>query len=341
MRYLSEEYIYCGNFFPVKKIIEDIKQGKNRTIAFLGASVSTGEGIKRGNEYFSVLRNKWNDAMNTDHSPIWINASRTGTLSGNCLFSMNDLLEKKPDLVFLDYSVNDPGLTYLAETFEAVVHRFLSAGCAVAIMLFCNERGTSTKGSMIRIARHYQLPIIDFGKLIMDQIAQGEMTWSDFAYDYVHPNNWGHEYLADNLLRFFSMVEQSDHECAPQIPNTPCFSGVFCDVQFIEGIEYSEDGIEFEVEGSSLLVEYTQNPEGSDCAADIYIDNVFVRTIERFAEISWDNRVVHSIYEGYENSRHNIRIMPAKNHTCSKEEWKLMDIKLGVGCFPEDLEEDE
>lgn len=56
--------------------------------------------------------------------PEFINASVSGTFSANALFAMDELLQKEPDLVFLDYSVNDPGQYYLQEAFEGLVHLF-------------------------------------------------------------------------------------------------------------------------------------------------------------------------------------------------------------------------
>ncbi len=340
MKYINEEYIYCGNLTPLKRILADVKEGRERSIAFLGASVTYGESVKRGKQFSAIMEQKWESTMNMEFAPKIVNASRSGTLSGNALFSMDEVLEMKPDLVFLDYSVNDPGQMYLAETFEAVVYRFLASGCAVAILLFCNERGTSTKGSMIRIARHYDIPIIDIGKLIMDQIHSGEMSWSDFALDYVHPNNWGHEYIADNLFQLFLRAEEQDKDVEFQLPEEFCFMGVFCDVQFRDCYEYKEEGWILEEEFSYLLIEYTQNPDGSDCAADVYVDDEYVRTITRYAEISWDNRVVHCIYEDEKNSRHKIKIVPARNHSCTKEEWEQMNIKFALGTFSDEFEEE-
>ncbi len=342
MKYINNDYIYCGNFFPVKQIINDVKEGKQRKIAFLGASVTFGQGVETGNDFVSVFTEKWKSHMDTDYLPEIINASTSGTLSGNALFSMDSLVKEKPDLVFLDYSVNDTGDTYLAETFEALVYRFLSAGCAVAVLVFCNNQGHSARGAMTRICRHYQVPIIDIGKIVMDQIAEGELSWDDFALDYVHPNNYGHEYIADNLLQFFSIAENSDHDCASDLPEEPCFAGVFRDVKFIENIECRKEGVQYEEEFSALLIEFTQKPnEELSCAADVYIDDVFAITVELYSDFSWDNRVVKLVCEGYENSRHNIKIMPAENYTCSKEQWESMNMKLGVGCLPDDYEDDE
>lgn len=336
MKYINEEYIYCGNLSPVKKIISDIKEGISRTLVFMGASVTYGESVKRGKQFSALMEQNWQRVMNTAYLPQIMNVSRSGTLSGNALFSMDEVLEMKPDLVFLDYSVNDPGQVYLAETFEAVVRRFLEQGCEVVILLFCNERGNSTKGGMIRVARHYQIPILDIGKLIMDQVQSGEMLWSDFALDYVHPNNWGHEYIADNLFQFFMMAEKKEWEQEPCVPLANCFSGVFSDVHFASCLEYLDTGYGIKEKFSYLLIEYTQNPEGSDCAADVYIDDCYVCTIERYAELSWNNRVVHCIYEGDENSRHNIKIVPAKGHTCTKDEWEQMNIRLAFGAYPDE-----
>ena len=111
-------------------------RGEKKKIAALGDSVSKGEAVKKGNAFLNKMEQKWESYFPGSTVPEFINASVSGTFSANALFAMDELLQKKPDLVFLDYSVNDPGQYYLQEAFEGLVHHFLENGTYVCVLLF-------------------------------------------------------------------------------------------------------------------------------------------------------------------------------------------------------------
>ncbi len=332
MRYLDETDYFPENLSILGKFLRDVKEGKNRTISFLGASVTKGEMVHRGTEFFSVLSQRWKDYLGTDTIPRLINASKSGTMSSNALFSMWELLEEKPDAVFLDFSVNDPGQPYLREAFEGIVYHFLKRGCMVIILLFCNQYGHSTKGAMQKIAKYYQLPVVDIGRLVMDNIAEGNFTWDDFASDYVHPNEWGHEWIAENLLRFFDRAEKEAGDKTIQLPEKPCFDGVFRDIKIADKLSFDETYSYACVENcSAVILEFTQVPQKSRCSLDIYLDEQYQKTFCHYHEFSWDNRVCELLLFEEKNATHKIQLLPAKEASVTEEELARMNIKLAFG----------
>lgn len=331
---LKKQHFFQGNLSEIRRIMDDIQQGKQRKIAILGASVSKGEIVPKGTDFFTVLKNRWNTYFQMQSAPEFINASKSGTLSGNGMFSMWELVEQKPDLVFLDYSVNDPGDAYLTETFEGMLCNFLRQGCFVVVLLFCNNHGQSTRGAMCRIARHYDVPFIDIGRIVMDSIENGAFSWEDFAVDYVHPSIWGHEFIADILLEFFGDAQKFSGTKPFQIPEAPCFDGVFRDLRIVEQMPWDNHCFTYEDSFSMLVIEYTQSQQPSKCAIDIFMDGEYVRTIEKYADFSWDNRVVNFLYADEKNSRHKVELRPAVNAVFSEEELSIFNIKLGIGTMP-------
>ena len=93
------------------------------------------------------MEQKWESYFPGSTVPEFINASVSGTFSANALFVMDELLQKKPDLVFLDYSVNDLGQYYFQEAFEGLVHHFLEKrnACLVSFC-FVIKMGTALEG---------------------------------------------------------------------------------------------------------------------------------------------------------------------------------------------------
>lgn len=328
---LKENEFFTGNLFPVKEIMTDLKNNRIRTISFLGASVTKGEMVSKGKEFVSRIVEKWGSYFPSCRRPEVINAGKSGTLSGNAMFSMRELLVQKPDLVFLDYSVNDPGDMYLAEAFESVVYRFLKNGCYVVILLLCNHNGHCTRGAMTKIAHHYNLPLLDMGRIVMENIRAGYFSWDDFASDYVHPNIFGHDFIADNILRFFEIAEKTADNHSYEMPEEFCFQGIFSKLKIVEHFEYENLKYEYEDDFSTIVIEYLQSPEPCECSLDIYIDGEYIRTINKFSEFSWNNRVVNFLFGSEKNSRHKVELKPAANKTLSEAELKIFDVKLGIG----------
>ena len=144
-RYIQPEAMEGANLQPIREIIEAGMRGEKKKIAALGASVSKGEAVKKGNAFLNKMEQKWESYFPGGTVPEFINASVSGTFSANALFAMDELLQKKPDLVFLDYSVNDPGQYYLQEAFEGLVHYFLENGTYVSFC-FVIKMGTALEG---------------------------------------------------------------------------------------------------------------------------------------------------------------------------------------------------
>lgn len=309
----------------------DANVRENRRIAFLGASVTKGEMVARGKEYVAVLEEKWKKTFPSCRQPEFINAGTSGTLSGNAMFSVGTLIEKEPDMVFLDYSVNDTGDAWLVEAFESLVYRLLQQGCFVVILLFCNQSGHCTRGAMTKIARHYGIPLLDIGKTVMEHIRDGKFLWEDFASDYVHPSEFGHAFIADEILKFFQRENLTECSQVPVCPKSFCFGGIFCDLKIVPAQEYEKQKFRFEDNFSTIVVEYTQVPTPSECRMDIFVDGKWIKTIERYSDFSWNNRVVTFLLAEDKNSRHVVELRPASGAVFSDDEWSAFHVVFGLG----------
>lgn len=144
--YIQPEAMEGANLQPIREIIEAGMRGEKKKIAALGASVSKGEAVKKGNAFLNKMEQKWESYFPGSTVPEFINASVSGTFSANALFAMDELLQKKPDLVFLDYSVNDPGQYYLQEAFEGLVHHFWKTERMSVSFCFVIKMGTALEG---------------------------------------------------------------------------------------------------------------------------------------------------------------------------------------------------
>lgn len=159
--------------------ISDVLQktkGKELKVAFLGGSLSKGERVKRELCFVSLFEQKIEERLSNGRKVSVLRYGQSGTMSSNGLYKVKKLIEEKPDLVFLDYAMNDTGDRYLWESTEGICSQLVQAGAHVVILLFCNDQGHCTRGAMERVASHYHLPVVDIGKTITDKIQKGELT---------------------------------------------------------------------------------------------------------------------------------------------------------------------
>ena len=223
---IREEFMYMDAVNYISDVLQKTK-GKELKVAFLGGSLSKGERVKRELCFVSLFEQKIEEKLSNGRKVSVLRYGQSGTMSSNGLYKVKELIEEKPDLVFLDYAMNDTGDRYLWESTEGICSQLIQAGAHVVILLFCNDQGHCTRGAMERVASHYHLPVVDIGKTITDKIQKGELTWEEYGLDYVHPTPLGHEIITSELLNLFQEKEQKENVMEDYYPETPAFLGAF------------------------------------------------------------------------------------------------------------------
>ena len=302
-------------------------------IAFLGGSLSKGEMVKKEACFVSLFEMQIADVIGKDKKVSILRYGESGTLSANGLFKVGKLIADKPDLVFVDYSMNDPGDRYLWETTEGILYQLCQAGIGVIVLLFCNEQGQCTRGAMERAANHYHLPVYDIGKKIYARIEKGELTWQEYAQDYVHPTVYGHELIAEYLLRLFTPAEDMpDRMGETTLPEEPAFEGAFCQMQQLdlgETMRHAHKGdIVFseEIEATMILMEFWQDHEPNEACAVIYLDGKKIATADAYASMAWGNPV--SRYIGGDGTWEKHQLTVSLGQGTPPANWDYSQLRL-------------
>ena len=119
-----------GNWYLIQKVMGRAAWGEHVTIGFLGGSITQGSlASKQENCYASLVYKWWsNQFPSVSFVNAGIGVARVG----------EDLLRYHPDLIFIEFSVNDDNSPFFRETYEGLVRKILHAG--VAVMLIHNVR---------------------------------------------------------------------------------------------------------------------------------------------------------------------------------------------------------
>ncbi len=132
-----------------------------------------------------------------------VNSGMSGTGSSLGIFrAERDIISHEPDLVAIEYCVNDGGLTdeQTIRYMETLVVRLKSLPHPPAIIIV--EAAARTGVNLERhrrVARHYNLIEVDMQAAVNARLAERGENWNALFADDVHPNRAGHAFYAETM----------------------------------------------------------------------------------------------------------------------------------------------
>jgi lysophospholipase L1-like esterase len=176
-------------------------KGMPLRVAAIGGSIT-----QAGNGWIGPwLREQFPKSAVTIHNA---GMSATGSLLG--VFRLHrDVIAGQPDLVLIEYAVNDGGLSdeEAIRYNESLIVRLKSLPHPPAIVFVeAAAKGGSNRARHQRVAAHYGLVDVDLQQAMDQHLAEGKIEWSALMNDSVHPNEAGHEFygrmIAQRLAPF-------------------------------------------------------------------------------------------------------------------------------------------
>lgn len=201
--------INTGNLARIKLVMKRAIAGDAITIGFIGGSITAGALSSSHQTCYAYLVYTWWKERFSMSNVKYINAGIGATDSKFGVARVEeDMLNKKPDIVFAEFSVNDFNNELLQETFEGLVRRILLYPTEPALFMFNNvmlDNGNNTQIVHNQVGKFYDIPIVSMKDSIFNEIQKGTFPAAEISSDYLHPNDLGHKLLAGlitNLLDF-------------------------------------------------------------------------------------------------------------------------------------------
>ncbi|MBN1429436.1 MAG: SGNH/GDSL hydrolase family protein [Anaerolineae bacterium] len=186
------------------------RRGEKIVIAGLGGSITQGDSAHADKRYIAQVYEWWDEKY--PGRVTLVNAGLGATGSGLGMLRIEkDLLKENPDLVMVDFSVNDLGMPGRQETLEGVVRKILSSPNQPAIILvhFAVKSGNTTQADFEPLAEHYRIAQVSYRDRIAQLIDTDQTTLDDVYADDTHPNDLGHTYAADFIKEYLDSVYES------------------------------------------------------------------------------------------------------------------------------------
>jgi lysophospholipase L1-like esterase len=205
----------------LQAVMKRIDAGERVTVAAIGGSITTGYAAQPPRErgWAALL------AKSLGPQVKLVNAGVSGTDSAAALHRLQaQVLDAEPDLVITEFGVNDEWLdpTVRGSSYEALLRRLLGAKKPPAVVVLAlTQQGNQPRTApelQLRLAAHYGLTALDFGRWLQARVDAGEDRWATLYDEPVHPNATGHQRIALALAETLRAAARAAAQASSALP---------------------------------------------------------------------------------------------------------------------------
>ena len=344
-----------GNRSRIINVFKKAQAGESITVGFLGGSITQGCAATSYDKCYAYKVFEWFKNSFPLSDVKYVNAGIGATDSQfGCARADEDLLAKKPDICFVEFSVNDEANDHFHETYEGLVRKILLSNPSRALMLIHNVRyddGGSAQIIHTKVARRYEVPAVSMRDVIIPELESGRLENKTITSDNLHPNDAGHELVSKIIISVLEDIrdhmndaESPENELPmPETANAyedsvryrndnagnliAGISGftpdnlpqdIITDI-FRKGWTASEKGsyIMFKVKGSCIGVQYRRTIQKPAPVATLTVDGDKTSAVKLNAEFDedWGDKLcLCTALDHGENKEHTVRIELTETH---------------------------
>ena len=368
---IGRSLITTGNNYRLRKVIEKAKAGEDVYIGFIGGSITEGEGTSYQKCYAVQTAEKFAELYGTGDNVHMINAGVSGTPSTlGVIRYERDLIEKndghKPDLLIIEFAVNDGDDPTNGQTYEGLIRRALYSDNEPAVVLLFSvfKSKWNLQDRCKPIGAHYELPMVSIKDAVVPCLNNGKITSSQFFNDEYHPKLYGHTIMARCLENLFVKVMEEKPSAADTPKKDPYKSSSFDNVHMITskstnvkvsagsftGTDKSigttrydnaktfpdnwkheaksgNKALSFTVKAKTILLTYKKSSSKSFGSVDVYVDGKKVTTINGYDAGGWNNPYTAVILNTDTVASHKVEVKMA----AGSEESEFTIMAFGYG----------
>lgn len=219
---VKRSLMQLGNTQRLERVLEKAAGGEDVTLGFIGGSITQGAGAIPIHEksYARVFANQFEKKFARGGKVDLVKAGVGGTPSelGMVRFERDILRDgtKKPDLIVIEFAVNDEGDETKGVCYESLVRKAYSLPWkpAVVLLFAVFSFDWNLQDRLGPVGRQYYLPMVSILDAVTPQFnllpEDGRViSKNQFFYDIYHPSNLGHQIMADCLINVFDEVNAS------------------------------------------------------------------------------------------------------------------------------------
>ena len=321
-----------GNTERLHRALDKARAGETVSIVYLGGSITEGTGAHPAATrcYAYLSAQGFAEKYMTSRTQLkYFNSGIGGTPSVMGLARCEqDVFAHRPDIVFVEYAVNDGVDAASAMYYESLVRKILNSPTepAVILLFMLTKEGNSAQEHMQKIGEYYDLGMISIRDAIQYQLDAGQMRWLDYSMDTVHPTNKGHAFIAEVIGRYFEVAEA----VPPQSYHVPLLGQYGTTFEGIKDLKHKDEKIQsagsfpygecvcytfktgwrhlgekggaspfvFRINATSMLITYKQEPNEEMGMAEVWVDGQYRTMLNGYSAHAWGNPVIASVLLG-------------------------------------------
>ncbi len=369
---INSSILSTGTNGRLERFLQKLASDEPVSIVAYGGSITEGAGAENftysySDHFINTLLQTYPLSGSTYH-----NSGLGGTPSTLGLMrykrDVTDLLQETPDLVILEFAVNDYNDPTNGRAYESLIRTILTQNEDTAIILLFSvfENKWNLQEQYIPLGEYYGLPMVSIRNAIATAYAGGYMTDTDFFADLYHPTNYGHEIMSDCLTKLLETVSKQTTNPLTPIPSHALYGDDFCDLQFVTPTDVAltritpgsftyrdthlqtfartaqaafpdnwmhtaDSGNEvfrMELTCKNILLTYKLSSSASFGSASVYLDGTFLTELNGYVNGAWNNTDTVLLLDETTASHHVLEIMMSDG-----QESKDFTI-LGIGYTP-------
>ena len=305
----------------VAAVMRKAAAGEEITIAYIGGSITQGT-ISDGSsdaeagfrKSYVEIGKQWWDETFPDTKVNTINAGIGATDSYLGVHRVErDVLAYKPDLVVVEFSVNDDGGPKSKVSYDNLVRRILLAeNHPAVILLFMGQtNGANAQSTHALVGFTYGVPMLSYCNVMKDMQENKIYTDKQLSGDVTHPSALGHAVTGEILWKYFNEVYAvMDDLPAPEVFDKAAFTNEKYLQASMQDATDVKIGEPFTVTCSSLGIVYEKLTNGNGTRVEVYVDGEYVSTLDADFKGGWGNyAAAQEVFTADETAEHTVELI--------------------------------
>jgi predicted NBD/HSP70 family sugar kinase len=195
------------NLSLYQQFLQQATEGKELTIGVLGGSITAGAACNNPDKRYHGI---FLDYLRKRFPKSTFNLVNTGIGATDSIYgafrAKSHLLKHNPNLVILDFAVNDTDDAWWAKSYEGVIRQILALKIPIIQLFMTHNHQCNCQRFQELIGRHYQLAMVSYRDAIVPEILSGTLHWENLSLDAVHPNAEAHSFAGKLLCALFEKI---------------------------------------------------------------------------------------------------------------------------------------
>lgn len=244
---IAKSLMHMGNVKRIQDVVNKARAGGEVTIAYIGGSITGGAGAKPNTEsytYKSYIAFKEICGPNSRVNYIQAGVGGTPSEFGMIRYEHDVLKDNTvlPDVVVVEFAVNDADDETGGDCYESLVYRILSAPNKPAVILLFAvfENDWNLQERLACVGYNYDLPMVSVRDAVVDQFRLSReegnvITKRQYFFDIYHPTNDGHTIMADCITYYIKQAMNRPYVADEiELNKAPAIGRSFVDIRQID-----------------------------------------------------------------------------------------------------------